>query len=410
MPPRFDGAIAAVATKIDAAVQPGPILWTSLVLGFAMIAWLRLSQPPPRRGLNRPPLAPGSVPLLGHALAFKKDPAGFLTACCEAVGPVFRLNMAGKRFVVVGPSRAAMAQVAMANESVLSARQAVMDVGFKETLGPLNVGVGTDLHKRAVKQAFGGEKLGDEAAPLLRALEAAFEQQLAAVAVVSDFVALVRRCVLRCVIERLFGTAVLRAAGESFLDAFMEFQDAVEDATAKAAVLPRRVALLLILAPVQARRAVVSGRLAAAIEAAWQGSEGWGPWLHTFRGDAVSAADAGEMGCGASPGGRSLAWVARRHLAWSLALRTAGTCSQASSSPRTRTPQSPPRKPCSSSSRPKPVSEPGCPPPSTGSASRMRSRCAQRLAPRWRVPPPCWSRTGSPGGWPSRRAVSPRTR
>ena len=61
---------------------------------------------------------------------------------------------------------------------------------------------------------------------------------------VPDLFALVRVVALRISVERLIGPGVLRAAGAAFLDAFMAFQDQLEDATAKAAVLklpPSRV-------------------------------------------------------------------------------------------------------------------------------------------------------------------------
>jgi hypothetical protein len=72
---------------------------------------LRLLEPACPTGTRRPPLAPNSLPFIGHALAYKRDPAAFLTRACEAVGPVFRINLAGRCFVVVGPDRDTMRQV-----------------------------------------------------------------------------------------------------------------------------------------------------------------------------------------------------------------------------------------------------------------------------------------------------------
>jgi hypothetical protein len=111
------------------------------------------------------------VPILGHALAYKDDPAAFLVATCESVGPIFSINLAGKRMIVVGPSINATKQVALAPESQLSARQAVADIGFNETLGPLNVFRGTDMHKRWIKDAYGGPSgLEEEIEPLWHSL------------------------------------------------------------------------------------------------------------------------------------------------------------------------------------------------------------------------------------------------
>ena len=80
-----------------------------------------------------------------------------------------------------------------------------------------------------------------------------------ATAGVPDLFALVRVVALRISVERLIGPGVLRAAGAAFLDAFMAFQDQLEDATAKAAVLPRWLARPLIL-----RRGAAAARRARA--------------------------------------------------------------------------------------------------------------------------------------------------
>ena len=109
------------------------------------------------------PAAPGAVALLGHALAYKADPAGFLCAARARVGAVFRVNLAGKRMVVVGASRAAARRVALAPERALSSRDAVMAVGFEQTLGAYNVRYGTDFHRRALKDAFGAVAGGYDA-------------------------------------------------------------------------------------------------------------------------------------------------------------------------------------------------------------------------------------------------------
>ena len=55
---------------------------------------------------------------------------------------------------------AAPPQVALAPERVVSARDAVAAVGFAETLGEANVRVGTDLHKRVLKDWLSGGGAG----------------------------------------------------------------------------------------------------------------------------------------------------------------------------------------------------------------------------------------------------------
>ena len=77
---------------------------------------------------GQPPSATGWRPLLGHALSYKGDPAAFLTRQCSAVGPCFSINLAGKKMVVVGHSREAVMQVACASESVMSSREAMLEL------------------------------------------------------------------------------------------------------------------------------------------------------------------------------------------------------------------------------------------------------------------------------------------
>lgn len=48
-----------------------------------------------------PPSAPGALPVLGHALAYKKAPAEFLTALHSKSSGAFRLNLAGFQTFVV---------------------------------------------------------------------------------------------------------------------------------------------------------------------------------------------------------------------------------------------------------------------------------------------------------------------
>jgi cytochrome P450 len=265
---------------------------------------LRLLEPPCPSGTRRPPLAPNSLPFIGHALAYKRDPAAFLTRACEVVGPVFRINLAGRCFVVVGPDRDTMRQVACAAEHELSARAAVLDIGFEQTLGLMNVAHGTDFHRACIQTSFAGNRLCDEAEHMLRALHTAFQLEFSAAAssggIVQDFLHLVRRCVLRSIICRLLGEAVMCRLPSDFIDSFMSFQDAVESATARAAVLPRWFATTFVLSKVEAQRTGVSTQLSCAIADAWLGDDGsgCGPWLHSFKTAQIRHAAAGELSVG----------------------------------------------------------------------------------------------------------------
>jgi cytochrome P450 len=271
---------------------------------FVVMLVFRLIEPRPPSGAIRPPLAPRCFPLIGHALAYKRDPAAFLTRACEVCGPVFRINLAGRCFTVVGSDPAAMRQVACASEDVLSARAAVLDIGFEQTLGLTNVTVGTHFHRGVILSSFAGSRLFDEAEPMLRALQHAIHLEFTAAAssggIVTDFLQLVRRCVLRAVISRLLGEAVMTRLPSDFICSFMAFQDAVESATASAAVLPRWFARLFVLSKVEYQRNCVSSHLSCAIADAWLEvcSSGHGPWLNAFKKSGFRHHDAGELSVG----------------------------------------------------------------------------------------------------------------
>ena len=68
------------------------------------------------------------LPLLGHALAYKANPTGFLMRARDAVGPTFSIDLAGLVTTIVSDP-ATMRKVANEPESMLSARAAVSDPG-----------------------------------------------------------------------------------------------------------------------------------------------------------------------------------------------------------------------------------------------------------------------------------------
>jgi cytochrome P450 len=276
----------------------------ALLVSCFIKLFIWLLEPRCPAGTRRAPLAPHCLPLIGHALAYKRDPAAFLTRACDACGPVFRINLAGRHFVVVGSDRETMRQVACAGEDVLSARAAVLDIGFEQTLGLMNVTSGTDFHRTCIQASFAGSRLGDEAEPMMRAIKQSFQLEFTAVSssggVVPDFLQLVRRCVLRSVICRLLGPAVMSRLPADFIDSFMVFQDAVESATASAAVLPRWLAHVFVLSKFEAHRASVSIPLSFAIADAWLGDDGsgCGPWLASFKKSGIRHPVAGELSVG----------------------------------------------------------------------------------------------------------------
>lgn len=212
------------------------------------------------------PWAPGAVPMLGHALAYKDNPARFLVKACHETGSsIFRLNLAGKHMVVVcGPE--AQRQVASMPESVMSARTAVADIGFEYTLGYKNVHEGTDFHKGVVKGIFHDPETADAQVRLwLTSIRRALEMETVATNIIRrrqqkqtfpfDFFHVIRRVTLRATVDVMVGTAFLDGWDDfDFISEFMKFQDKLEDVTAKSVVLPRPVASIAILWPFQRRR------------------------------------------------------------------------------------------------------------------------------------------------------------
>jgi hypothetical protein len=229
--------------------------------------------PPP------PPLATPHVPVFGNALEYKKDPVKFLLSQSMQGSPVFTINMAGLRTSIMA-SRETMRQFSFAPESVLSAREAVADFGFRYTLGDFNVFTGTDIHKRVVKDEYFTKTQLDAMA--LRMMEY-FRSSIKGLVGdkrssgrIVDFLDFSRRIMLRSMFFELIGPAVLEsyASGEAgFMNEFMDFQDTVEDATAKAAVLPTWLALPVCLWSCAKKRKRVVGRIRDCLLRFWSDSD-----------------------------------------------------------------------------------------------------------------------------------------
>jgi len=237
------------------------------------------------------PWATGAIPLLGHALAYKRDPATFITEQRKLVGDIFRLNLAGKRMIVVAGGAENVRAVAFASERRFSARAAVRDVGFGELLGERNIDAGTDFHARVLRRW----RLDDaEIAELAVALDEGLDAELTGKEV-PDLLAAIRGAVLRAVLSRLIGGGILERGGKELVDAIVQFQDGVEEATAAAAVLPRWLALPLILWPAARCRRRLETRIAEALE----GGDGErGPWATAFGERKLPASIAAEFAVG----------------------------------------------------------------------------------------------------------------
>ena len=128
--------------------------WPALLITLAVLVLLRHRRKDDDSNI---PWATGAIPLLGHALAYKRDPASFITEQRKLVGDVFRLNLAGKRMIVVAGGAENVKAVAFASERRFSARAAVRDVGFGELLGERNVDTGTDFHARVLRRPALGQ-------------------------------------------------------------------------------------------------------------------------------------------------------------------------------------------------------------------------------------------------------------
>ena len=269
------------------------------------------------RALHNVPIAPGSVPMLGHALRYKADPPGFIEYACRHVismmnsthetkqsttiastitttsnnkvnndgksdiPPVFTINLAGKEMVIVARDCPALRQIANSPESLCSARQAVADIGFEQTLGYNNVHVGTDVHKRIIKSVLfeGKSRWNQIEVPLFfNAIQYSFHEEIRLLQAKSsrggannykvnapDLFHFIRRIMLRVNMERMIGRQLVLEP--NLLEEFMVFQDKLEDSTAQAAVLPRSIALVTCLWPVQRKRLAVQRRIAKVLEA-----------------------------------------------------------------------------------------------------------------------------------------------
>lgn len=237
---------------------PWPVLLVLLPLS-AYFLFLRTKQEVKKDESNIP-WAPGAIPVLGHALQYKKGPSEFLVKTSQETGSMFQLNLAGKHmFVVCGPAEQKV--VASAPESILSARQAVADIGFEQTLGHLNVHKGTDIHKGIIKGTW-HKNPSEHVKEWTLSIEKALDKEVGIGTKKIEFFKLLRQTFLRATIERFISKQFLEYDNEGFLNEFMNFQDTLEDVTAKSVVLPRWIALPAMLWPLERRREKLQQKIA----------------------------------------------------------------------------------------------------------------------------------------------------
>jgi sterol 14-demethylase len=258
------------------SIFPSDPLWPTLFVVFlASFYWIRKRRAKPDD--SKIPWAPGSIPVLGHAMLYRKDPSGFLVRTCERVGPIFQLNMAGKHMIVVcGPEE--QRHVASAPESQLSARHAVAEIGFEHTLGSRNVHQGTDIHKGIVKGVW-TKNPSEQVKGWMESITVALEKETSAEDDSVEFFKLVRRVTLRAVIERLISPTFLDSWDYPFLNEFMRFQDTLEDVTAKSVVLPRWLALPALLVPLAKQREGMQANIAVHLKQLLKEKKEMGFWL-----------------------------------------------------------------------------------------------------------------------------------
>ncbi|CAM9552758.1 unnamed protein product, partial [Heterosigma akashiwo] len=253
------------------------------------------------------PDAKGGKAILGHALDYQKDPPAFLLAQESSVGKIFRINLAGRRMIVIGSDKKAMKLVSSLPENTLSARQAVADIGFEYTLGKANVFTGTDWHKRILKdEIICGQKMKTYFVPqMAKELSSVMDKEMSSAGksmsggdtiLIPDVFVLVRRCVLQAMVNVLIGSCIfLEDSKSKLVEEVMQFQDRVEDATAKAAVLPGLIALPLVLWPCALARRNLQQKLAKQIVASQDTQTGWGPWLRVLNGNGAAPSEIAEL-------------------------------------------------------------------------------------------------------------------
>lgn len=226
------GDVTAIEIEISNDYNPSVLILTTTAAFFVFAAatcfrWMH-NKDDSESDSDNVPWAPGAVPIIGHALLYRKDPSGFLVSTRKKCGPVFRLNLAGKIMILVcGPEE--QRQLAKLPESLLSSQQAVADIGFEQTLGSKNVYRGTNLHKGIVKGVL-YTNADRQSTAWLSALKEATQIETELIDDNEiDFFHVIRRVMLRAAVEVFIGKCFLRDwESYDFLKEFMDLQDSIE--------------------------------------------------------------------------------------------------------------------------------------------------------------------------------------
>ena len=286
-------------------VEPNTVAVLCLAVSIPVTWWLLQGQSRDDENSNSVPNAVGGNSLLGNALQYKENPTGCIRHQQQATNSkIFRLNMAGRKMVVVGADPDAMKQVASQPESVMSSCRAVAEIGFEYTLGTFNVYHGTAWHKQVLKNYIMGENFVRHFLPgIYKGLSKSVateveilgnEMSQDGLMAGSDLFVFVRRCVLRSTLDEFISPLLLKKDPE-LLTALMVFQDSVEDTTAKAAVLPRFLALPSCLWRTQKARKLVEERISQLLPDIWQSDESnWGPWVKAYSLEGTTPQEAAE--------------------------------------------------------------------------------------------------------------------
>ena len=275
----------------------------------ASISWLWKKRSTQNSFVCNIPWAKGGIPLLGHALAYTRDPPSFICKQEKMLGPIFRIDLAGRIMIVIGSSPEAMRHIATLPSSVMSSEKAIAELGFEYTLGKTNVFKGTAWHKRILKDEimsvskFESTFLPNARAEISRSLQKEIKRYASqsdeGTVFIPDLFAFVRRYILRAMMNQLVGLSIDdNDEEEILLDEIMKFQDCVEDATAKAAVMSNLLARPLVLRPVEKKRQKLEVVIAAYIEDVWNKNpkrQMMGPWLQTFYDGKVSSQEAATL-------------------------------------------------------------------------------------------------------------------
>lgn len=220
------------------------------------------------------PLAPNQIPVLGHALKYKSNPPLWIRQMTDLLGPIFRINMAGKIMTLIAQDSPALRQIVSSTESLVSAKDAMNTAGFTHTLGLFNVSKGTDIQKRVLKGTF-LNSYEKEVPKIFGVFEKAIEIEVGkSNSNIKDLFMMFRCVYLRVSIDLLVGSEFL-FYNESFLDKYINFQDHLEDATANAVVMPSILAIPFILMPVKRKRL----KLQESIKSTIKNLEDKGVWL-----------------------------------------------------------------------------------------------------------------------------------